>query len=441
MIKRGKTHTGRSGLWRLMPVVVAWLATTWTPYDLPLMMLAALTFLWVTFTGRNGPVAGIRGAWRVVLVAGAFAIAHDVLVSRLAVIDTFSARTVQIGGVFVLFLAWSLIRAGAHRSAIAAVLLFSLISGLVFIGRVAQPPIEIWRAHEGAAHLLVTGGNPYSDLNLISEPGSATGPLWQYFYPPVTLAWYSMWTIFLGDPRWASLVAWITILATGSIAAMRSFDRSLSTAILAFAAVQPGWFFLLAGSFTEPLIAMFVSLSLATTTKLPRLGAVILGLALAAKQHMLLALPVAVMDFWHWARQNAMILAVAALVGVATGLAFGSVDFVSAIMAPSAARPNADGVNLYALGSVFGLDLIASSWLAAVVASLVGILLSWRNSSASRLLDHMSVVVSTFLFLVPYAIWSHWMIVTMLLTISMFLESCWPPTLSNRDRRLPRLSS
>ncbi len=351
-------------------------------------------------------------------------IGFDILVSRLDAVDPGAARTAQVGGALTLLAVWLLVRVRALRSAIAVVLLFSILVGASFIaaGRSARgstcggpttAPPGCWRA----------GGNPYTDLDLTLEPGSDEGRLRQYFYPPVTLAWYSIWTILLDDPRWGSLLAWLVILIIGSVASLRSPHPELGLAIVAFVAVQPGWFFLLTGSFTEPLIAMFVTIAMATMVKRPRLAAVMLGVGLASKQHLLLALPAVFLRWWRSSRMHAVLVGATAVTLSLWGASSGRRHtFQRFCLAPTLASPNADSVNLYALGTVFGLDFAWPQWIAVLAATLVGLFLSTRRRSSSWPADHIALVLATFLFLIPFSIWSHWMIVTMMLSISAFVE-------------------
>lgn len=427
----------KSVLWHVIPVMAAWLATTWTRYDLLLAMLAASLFLWDRSSHRARPTVVTPATWQFVLGAGLVAIAFDVLVGRLVLVDADAGRTVRVGGALIVGLTWFLLRARAYRSAIGALLLFSLLAGSIFITRVDEPGIDVWRAHEGAAGVLVDGGNPYTDLDLTLEPGSTEGRRRQYFYPPVTLVWYSGWTFLLGDPRWGSLIAWLVLLMIGSAAALRSAHPSLGLALVTFAGIQPGWFFLLAGSFTEPLIVMLIATSMAAVNSRPRLSAGILGLALASKQHLLLAAPLVVLSPWRSARIYAVLAGATTVLAFAIGFLFGPGEYLAAvILGPTLAEPNAEAINLYALGRMFGLELRWPQWVAVVVATLVGLLVSIRPRSSSWPSGNMAAVFAAFLLLVPFAIWSHWMIVTLLLSISVFVE-CLAPN----DRRTDEAAS
>jgi hypothetical protein len=412
---------GLSVTWLLAPALVMWLATTWTPFDLTLVLVAASSALLVRSAKRVRTVVVTTMASTVVLTVALGAIAFDLLISRLAIVEEETARAVQIWGVVLLVSVWLSIRFGVHRVGLVVILLFSILMGARVVSAVSDPDIDVWRAHQGAARLIAVGGNPYAELDLTLEPGSTEGRLRQYFYPPVTLGWYAGWTLILGDPRWASLIAWLITLLIGSVAAIRAARPQLGIALLAFVAVQPGWFLLLTGSFTEPLIAMLVAASMAAISRYPTLAAVMMALALASKQHLLLVLPMVILAWWVVDRTRAMTVGFVAFLAFSIGLAFGPNEYIAAVLTgPTLTTPNPDGVSLYALANALGLELSLLSWFPILAALLLSISLARQPIRTGWPARQIAVVMATFLFLIPFAIWSHWMIVTLLMTIVAF---------------------
>lgn len=265
------------------------------------------------------------------------------------------------------------------------------------------------------------GGNPYAELNLTLEPRSTEGRLRQYFYPPVTLGWYAGWTSILGDPRWASLIAWLITLLIGSVAATKAARPQLGIALLAFVAVQPGWFLLLTGSFTEPLAAMLIAASMAALSRCPTLAAVLLGLALASKQHLSLVVPMVLLAWWAVDRTRAMTMGVVALGAFSVGMAFGPDEYLKAVLlGPTLTTPNPDGVNLYALANAVGPELSSPSLIPVLAAILLSVMVGRQPIRTGWPARQIAIIMATFLFLIPFAIWSHWMIVTLLMTIAAF---------------------
>ena len=134
-----RVRRGLSVIWLWVPLAVAWLATTWTPFDLVFIVLAAIAYLWVRLERRTRPVVVTPRAWRVVLWTALVGIGFDILVSRLHAVDPGAATAAQVGGALALVAVWLLVRVRALRSAIAAVVLFSIIVGALFIARVDRP--------------------------------------------------------------------------------------------------------------------------------------------------------------------------------------------------------------------------------------------------------------------------------------------------------------
>jgi hypothetical protein len=309
------------------------------------------------------------------------------------------------------------------------VILTSVLLGAMMIDSVEHPGIDVWRAHTGAAKLLSEGSNPYTDLNLTLEPGQTSGPLRQYFYPPVSLAWYSTWTLALGDPRWGSLVAWLVLIGLGSAFALRSENPSLAISLLAFVAVQPGWFFLLAGSFTEPLVVMLIATSIAVGSRRPTLAMTILGLGLASKQHLLLAAPILAIDLWRSYPRRSIVLVVSTTAAFLSGIAFGPVAYLRAVLVgPTLAMPNNDGVSLHAVLEKFGLALPSPTWLPVAAALAVTLVVAKSRVSSGWPANRIALVMATFLSFVSFAIWSHWMIVTLMLALSLFAVALKVPS-------------
>jgi hypothetical protein len=400
--------------------MILWLATTWTGLDL-LVVLVALCAATVCWRKQNLQDAFDRSLSATgILIAASLCLGFDIVFPRLAIIDSAAASNVHLGATLALIIVWIALRRGAFRAAAAIAIVFAVFSGARFIDSVAQPGIDVWRAHEGAANLLVAGSNPYQELDLTLEPDSTEGRLRQYFYPSLTLSWYSLWTISLGDPRWGSLIAWLALLTLGAVSAVRGRDPSAGVALVTFAAVQPGWFMLLAGSFTEVFAVMLIAVSMALARRNPTLAAIVLGLGISSKQHLILAVPLVLVVLWPHRRREAILTVIAAGASFLSGLVFGVSTYLRAVLfGPTLALFDPEGVSLYAAFGRLGFDIPTPQWFAIPAALVATVWLARRASFIGWPADGVAGVMAGFLALVPFAIWSHWMMVTLLLTVAV----------------------
>jgi hypothetical protein len=333
----------------------------------------------------------------------------------------------------VLLVAWLCNRRGRAGVAVAAILSFSILVGAYSIHEIAEPRIDVWRAHAGAAELLSSGGNPYADLDLPEDLSDPSSKRWQYFYPPVALAWYSGWTMVLGDPRWASLIAWVGALAISGWGLMRLPEPAFGVTLLAVTAIQPGWFMLLTGSFTEPLLILLVVGFVALRKMHPTWGAVVLGLGLGAKQHLLLAIPALLVGWRLYDRRHGAIAALTGIGAFALGGVFGPVEFLTAtVIDPAVAAPvNVQSVTLIGFLAAFGITIKIPALAAIGLSVGAGLLAIRAPLRGTWQLCAVVASVAAFLALGDFAIWSNWTLVAFLLTmggVARWATNTAPPT-------------
>lgn len=403
----------------IFPALILWLATTWTGFDRFVAAAAALVLIALVIMERTGILTRVNPSSNILLVAGAMALIYDMLIQRMSFIDRSLALAIHLGGGLVLLVVWLCNRWERAGVALAAILIFSALVGAYSINQIPEPRIDVWRAHAGAAELLSTGGNPYADLDLSQDLTDPSSKRWQYFYPPVALAWYSGWTMVLGDPRWAGLIAWLGALAIGGWILMRIPHPAWGVTLLAVTAVQPGWFMLLTGSFTEPLLMLLVVSFLALRKLHPTWGAIVLGLALGAKQHLLLAIPALLVGWNGYDRRRGTIAALTAIGAFALGGAFGPAQFLTAtVIDPAVAAPvNLQSVTLIGLLSAFGITIAIPAFVAIGLSVGAGLLASRAPLRGAWQSRAIAASVATFLALGDFAIWSNWTLVAYLLTI------------------------
>jgi hypothetical protein len=402
----------------VFPALILWLATTWTGVDRFLAAVAVLVLIALVIIGRTGILTKVNPSSNIMLVAGALALIFDLLIQRMSFIDRSLALVIHVGGGMVLLVVWLCNKWEKAGLAVAAVLIFSALVGAYAIDQISEPKIDVWRAHAGAAELLLTGANPYADLDLLQDLSDPSSKRWQYFYPPVALAWYSGWSMVFGDPRWASLIAWLGALAIGGRTLIRLPKPAWGVTILAVTAVQPGWFLLLTGSFTEPLLMLLVVSFLVVQREHPTWGAVLLGLGLGAKQHLLLAIPAVFIGWSRYDRRSGTIAVLTAIGAFSIGVVFGPVQFLSAtVVDPAVSAPiNLQSVTLTGFLAAFGIMIAIPALVSIGLAVAAGLLAIRAPLLHKWQLRATTASVATFLALGDFAIWSNWTLVAFLLT-------------------------
>lgn len=186
-----------------------------------------------------------------------------------------------------------------RRAALVMLLGSHLALGLWLLRATPQPAVDVCVFQRDACEALLQGRNPYTiTFPDVSPPGrnfygaglSADGRLlFGYPYPPLSLL-LAIPGHLLGDFRYSQLAA--MTLAGGLIAASRPGRRAtLAAALLLF---TPRGFFVLQAGWTEPFIVLMLALTVFLALRTPRhfsVAAIAIGLLLATKQYLLLALP------------------------------------------------------------------------------------------------------------------------------------------------------
>jgi hypothetical protein len=160
-----------------------------------------------------------------------------------------------------------------------------------------QPRIDVFIFHTHAIDALVRGVNPYS----ITFPNIYEPQTWTYApgivrdgrlqfgfpYPPIVLLYTAPAQLLAGDFRYAYLLA--MLVGGVLVAAIGRFTRSalLLAAVLLF---TPRTFYVLEMGWTEPLSAMLLAATLLMALRWPGVTALALGLFVASKQYLPVAL-------------------------------------------------------------------------------------------------------------------------------------------------------
>ncbi|MEO6575290.1 MAG: hypothetical protein ABIP89_15700, partial [Polyangiaceae bacterium] len=158
-----------------------------------------------------------------------------------------------------------------------------------------HPHIDVWTTHTNGARAFLHGENPYTTV-WTGDTGPGHDPI-PYVYPPTTIYAFSV-GLFLGDVRYTTLAC---LVLTGL--AMRALARGprdrapgkssfLEDAPALFFWLNPKLFFVLEQCWNDPIPLTLISLAvLAHTRKRAMLTAILLGLAVTAKQSMFWLVP------------------------------------------------------------------------------------------------------------------------------------------------------
>jgi len=167
--------------------------------------------------------------------------------------------------------------------------------GLWTLRAAPQPGVDVCLFQRESAEALVHGNNPYSitfpdpyaDSSRFYGPGvSQDGRLhFGYPYPPLSLL-LIVPAHLLGDFRYAQLAA---MALAGLLVALARPGR-LALAAAALLLFTPRGFFVLEAGWTEPFAVLFLAATVFALCRCPRWVALPLGLLLASKQYLVLAL-------------------------------------------------------------------------------------------------------------------------------------------------------
>ncbi len=314
------------------------------------------------------------------------------------------------------------------------VVLIGLVGFLLATAISANPDsrIDVQYAHTEAASLLFEGRNPYRDMVVedTSPPEVNQGTIAGYSYPPVTLLTYSL-AAAVGDARAVGVVAIVALLLTVLVVAVRSFPGgSVFPGVIATVPFLAG---IVIGGWTEPLQAALLVASAALYRRWV-LSSIVLGLAVASKQYMVLALaPILVSADTHRYRRVVIAVGVAA----ATYIPFLLWD-------PGAMWYSLVGYQLQRLPRVDAASLWSIGWkVPAVVALLVAIgtcLLAWRRlSTPSAVLLAQAGIFSVYFVLAPNSFGNFWFLVTVITVAAVALVKTGPHTAA--DGMMPPIMS
>lgn len=224
--------------------------------------------------------------------------------------DDLSRRTVP--GLVLYYagplLSWAMIAAvvlapRARPLVVAGIVVVHVVVGVWLIRAAPTPRIDVFNFQQQAAQALLDGRSPYAmtftDIYNTGQPGARAvygadlvqaGRLdFGFPYPPLSLYLSTAGYALAGDHRYAQLAA--MALAGLLIACMRTdWANLLFAAMFLFV---PRGFFILGRGWTEPFVVVFLAATVYCALRHRKLLPIALGLLLASKQYLVLAVPLA----------------------------------------------------------------------------------------------------------------------------------------------------
>ena len=214
-----------------------------------------------------------------------------------------------------------------HRGRLwfAVLLVLFLWLGAWILMHLPRPDIDVYVFQWESGEALLRGHNPYTVrfLNLYGPGSSNYAPrledgVWLTFgfpYPPLSLFAVLPGLIF-NDFRFAQLVAF----AVTAVLLTRATTGTLGIATAALFLFTPRGFLVLNQGWTEPFVVLLLAATVVCALRAPRWVWLPLGLWLATKQYLVIAVPLTVLllprpwswrDLWRlWWRAGAVALAV-----------------------------------------------------------------------------------------------------------------------------------
>jgi hypothetical protein len=286
---------------------------------------------------------------------------------------------------------------------------------LVIVG--STPVIDVWELLQGAGHGLAGGRNPYE----LTFPGSPPGQVRDCFtYLPATMLLTAPGVWLGGDARWAELVL---LVATGAFLCWHLRARGGTALALALLAViLPGSGYMVQQSWTETvMLPALVGTAVLVDHGLIKRGrtgwaAVVFGVALASKQHVLLLVPLLLLC--RFRRRELTVTAGTAAVLTLPWLLANPTRFLRCTVTLFFnAPPRTDSLSLWLL-------VPAPARLPALVGALLaGYVLAWRccPRTGGGFLVGCAVVLSTFGVLNKQTFLNQWWLVGALIVAGLAL--------------------
>lgn len=343
-------------------------------------------------------------------------------------------RRPELGPAEPLVVAWSL---GTTLAAWLAVSRRPGPTGRVVVGVAAtvvcavgvttlpQVPIDVHHLHLAAAEALADGRSPWTGLGVTdtSPIAAEEAVIDGYPYPVVTLLITASGAV-AGDPRLALWIAWLIGLLVLLARAAPSSGRVLVAG--AFLAVPTP--VIMIWSWTEPVTLAGIAVAVALWRR-PVLSPVLLGLALATKQYLVVLAPVVAL--MRTTPRRRILTLVTAAAATLSGLLLGR-GYPDALLGFHAGRPvREDSTNLPGLLELGATDPIVLNSAALLVAAGLGVWSARRVVGPRSLMLVAAGVLATFFLLSAQAFANYWWLVLGLVVVGEVVACQGSPRMSD----------
>jgi hypothetical protein len=277
---------------------------------------------------------------------------------------------------------------------------------------------DVYLAHRAGAAAIADGVNPYSDAVKYPDgsPFSPEGSVFQgYAYPPFTLWAYAVTIWATGDPRWLNVIAWVGVLAfAGRSLYLRR--RELMVPVLVVLAALPTWRLMVFTGWTEPLTVALLVAAAAFWRGRTLTSGLLLGLALASKQYMVLLAPMLLFVRDRKSRLRAGVAVGTAIVTLVPYLVADPRSLVaSMVVRPLSLGFRPDTQSLTVWVGAYGP---AQTVIGLVALFFVGWLMGRQSPAPGNFLVGVGLSLAVF-FLLTMAFANYWFMVAALLGLSV----------------------
>ena len=318
-----------------------------------------------------------------------------------------------------------------HPIATGMIVMFlAVVAGAASIHSVKGVGLDVVQLHIQAAAALARGENPYgpavSVLN--GSPNADSGStIVGYPYPPVAAATFAGSAWLWGDPRWASLLSWVVVLASGLVLLRVGARIRVSLLPFLLPAAFPGTSMILQAGWTEPLSAGLLGVA-AATWEHPIASGMALGSAFSSKQYFVIALPLVLLyRDAGWKPRATATLLTGALMLMPAFVLDPSRAWRSLVLFHLHTEPRGDSANIAGVMVRSHLQWIPPAWLGVGISLTLISLMARRASGVSGFYRALAVGLGSFFMFASQAMPNYWYLVAVTAALGSHVETAYRP--------------
>lgn len=424
----------------LTGIGLCFLMGSWNLRERILVLITVPIIVWLVLRVRSSGLETPTS--NAILAVGAGLLLYDTLVPRIVphaevIYSSYSHTLVTNTSWLLVGVGLFLVRRRVHAAVIlTAVIFVAGVTGSLLILNTPEPPIDVWQLHLQGGEALVSGANPYADLDVESSfaADADSGVISGYSYTPPNLIGFGLTSSLTSDSRWFSLGCWILFIACLGIMSVHNPSRD---ALVWLVASQPAWPLVLEMGYTESLTLALIGGAVVAWRRNPLIAAGLLGVALASKQYLAVLIPLLLLTPLVTVKQRTAIVITGA-VTASSGLIWGLADYWDAVVSfHGRVPPQASSINLYAISDAVGVPLLVPTALGAAVAAVLGIGMIWNRESITELILVSALTLGVAFVLAPQAFVNYWLLVACLICMAVSIQPAAERTTPGRHSPLP----